>query len=69
MELRKEEPKKKRFRIVKLEERVVPSHFPAVAQVVVGPSAVENAPTHAHKVDFTVLARNTRGCGTTHVGV
>ena len=59
MELRKEEPKKKRFRIVKLEERVVPSHFPAVAQVVVGPSAVENAPTHAHKVDFA--ARSSGG--------
>ena len=62
MEPRHEEPKKKRFRIVRLEERVVPSHFPAVAQVVVGPSAVENAPTHAHKVDFKVFGR-TISCG------
>ena len=30
MEPRHEEPKKKRFHIVKLEERVVPSHLPAV---------------------------------------
>lgn len=47
-----ENPKPKRFRIVKLEERVVPSHFPAVAAVAVGSPAVENAPPHAHKVDF-----------------
>ncbi len=52
MEPRKEKEKKKRFRIVKLEERVVPSHLPAVAAVAVGSPAVENAPTHAHKVDF-----------------
>ncbi len=59
MEPRKEEEKKKRFRIVKLEERVVPSHLPGVAAVAVGSPAVEHAPTHAHKVDF--VARSSGG--------
>ena len=54
MEPRNEEKKPKRFRIVKLEERVVPSHLPHVAEVVVGSPAVEHAPTHAHKTDFRV---------------
>ena len=44
MEPRKEEPKPKRFRIVKLEDRVVPSHLPHVAEVVVGSPAIEHAP-------------------------
>ena len=61
MEPRQEE-QKKRFRIVKLEERVVPSHLPSVAVVAVGSPAVENAPTHAHKVDFAVAAY-TNSCG------
>ena len=64
MEPRHEEPKKKRFRIVKLEERVVPSHLPAVADVVVGSPAVDHAPTHAHKVDFAQRAASKVGYGT-----
>ncbi len=64
MEPRKEEEKPKRFRIVKLEDRIVPSHFPAVAAVVVGSPAVDNAPPHAHKVDFRVNTAITQGnCG------
>jgi hypothetical protein len=57
-----EEPKKKRFRIVKLEERVVPSHLSHVAEVVVGPPAVEHAPQHAHKVGFAVFAATGPWC-------
>jgi hypothetical protein len=45
----------KRFRLIRLEERVVPSHLPAVAAVIVAPPAFEHAPTHAHKVDFAVF--------------
>lgn len=59
MEPRNDEPKKKRFRIVKLEDRIVPSHLPAVAAVAVGSPAVENAPTHAHKLDFAERAGTT----------
>jgi hypothetical protein len=45
--------KKKRFRLVKLEERVVPVHLPAVAIVQV-PQApgIDVAQVHAHKVRF-----------------
>lgn len=66
MEPRKEEPKPKRFRIVKLEERVVPSHLPHVAEVVVGSPAVDNAPTHAHKVGFAVAGAGS--CTTVCIG-
>ena len=62
MEPRKEEQKKKRFRIVKLEDRIVPSHLPAVAVVAVGSPAVDHVPPHAHKVDFAVAAY-TNTCG------
>ena len=55
MEPRIEEKKPKRFRIVKLEDRVVPSHLPHVAEVVVGSPAIEHAPAHAHKVGFQVF--------------
>lgn len=59
------EPRKlKRFRLVKLEERVVPSHLPAVAQVAVASPAVEHAPTHAHKTDFEVAAATIVTCPT-----
>ena len=61
MEPLNEAQKPKRFRIVKLEERVVPSHLPAVAAVQVASPAAEHAPTHAHKVDFTVRAMPTAG--------
>ena len=65
MEPRQEEQKKKRFRIVKLEERVVPSHLPAVAAVDVATPAAEHAPTHAHKVDFAQRAGSSKiGYGT-----
>ena len=51
---RQTESRRKRFRLVKLEERLVPSHLPAVAQVAIASPAAEHAPTHAHKVDFAV---------------
>jgi hypothetical protein len=53
--------RQKRFRLVKLEERIVPSHLPAVAEVIVASPAVEHAPTHAHKVDFKLSGESAAG--------
>ena len=61
METRQEVQKPKRFRIVRLEDRIVPSHLPHVAEVVVGSPAAENAPTHAHKVGFAVMSKQCGG--------
>jgi hypothetical protein len=50
-----QEPRPKRFRLVKLEERIVPAHLPAVAVVnVPAVPGVELAQTHAHKVGMVL---------------
>ena len=45
---------------VALLQRLARDPEPAVAAVAVGSPAVENAPTHAHKVDFKVGAARTQ---------